>query len=190
MIVNLIGPPGAGKSTFASRFVLEHPEFRYCPIDEYRIKYKNEAQAWGCLLEDVVNSENTVIETSGLSWRLNDVWNAEIVRRRRIYTIRFEAEPNVLVRRIQDRSKRSVPLPPWLSREGEVEAIRYFFENSHLCATPVDFTVYTDQGMSPDQQYQDIVNAINQARIDALGNKERRKERLDNPRREKTLAEL
>jgi adenylate kinase family enzyme len=182
MIVNLIGPPGAGKSTFAARFVLEHPEFVYCPIDEYRIRYKNEPQAWGKMLEDVVNNPEVVVETCGLSYRLNDIWNAEIVRRQRIFTVRFDVQdPKILFNRLTERNKREVPLPAHLTTELEIPAAHYFWENMDRCATPVDFTVWTDQGLGPAEQYQDVVNAINQARLESLGQKERRAERIDNP---------
>jgi shikimate kinase len=170
MIVNLIGPPGAGKSTFASRFVLEHPEFKYCPIDEYRIKYKNEEQAWNSLLQDLVENKDSVIETSGLSWRFENIWKNKIIQNQPLLTILFIADTQILLERIKTRKKRSIPLPAWLSRSKEPEAIRYFYENKHKCITPADLEIFTDEGTSLSQQYRNIVNRINQVRLQTLNN--------------------
>lgn len=183
-ILNLIGPPGAGKSTFASKFVLEYPEFKYCTIDEYRIEYENESLAWQKMLEDAINHKYVIIESCGLSYRLNHIFNSETVRRRPIYTINFDVDDiKILQKRLQNRCKRSVPLPQRIHNASqpnnvnishELQAAYWFMNNLQNIAYPIDYTVYTNQYESENEYYQTLVNIINAARIDSLKYKGRR----------------
>jgi hypothetical protein len=50
--------------------VLEHPFFTYCTIDAYRVEYQYEETAWARFFEDIAHSRETVVETTGLDWRL------------------------------------------------------------------------------------------------------------------------
>lgn len=131
MIIHLIGAPCSGKSVFAARFVLEHPEFRYVPIDEYRITYRDEALAWHELTKDVLSKRHIVLESCGMGWRLAALLNLPTLKRRPMITIGFIGDPKILHERLNNRQKR--PLPPPFEPEDEHLAIDYhaemFYEN-------------------------------------------------------------
>lgn len=75
MIVNLVGPPASGKSTFASRFTLENPTWIWytidmCRDDLLRTSVHAEDRAWETLKQLVSTHPRVILETGGLSWRL------------------------------------------------------------------------------------------------------------------------
>lgn len=115
MIVNLIGPPCGGKSTFASKFILEHPYFKYCPIDAYRAEYSCEQEAWAALAKDVSEAEDVIIESCGFSWQLEFVLEGKDA-----YTIAVVAEEDRLFERLTERQKkREIPFEYEFSDETE-----------------------------------------------------------------------
>lgn len=115
MIVNLVGPPCGGKSTFASEFVLRHPYFTYCPIDTYRAEYSCEQAAWAALAKDINEAEDVIIESCGFSWQLEFVLEGKDV-----YTIYMGAGEDELLRRLSERQKkREIPFEYEFSDEVE-----------------------------------------------------------------------
>lgn len=127
MIINLCGPPAAGKSTFAARFTLEHPQFKFCPIDEYRIRYQDEGRAWAELTKDVLGKRNCILESCGMGWQLNRLLNFPKVRRRPLLSIAFLGNKEDLLSRLRERQKR--PLPDFFNREDELLALDYALEH-------------------------------------------------------------
>lgn len=138
MVINLCGPPAVGKSTFAARFVLEHPQFSYFSIDQFRIDFQDETNAWAALMQHVLTHENVILETSGLSWRLNLLMDQ--LGKRKIFTIKFVADREILIDRLRKRQKRSVPMP---YHTDELEFIDWAIENDNEYIFPIDFEVIT-----------------------------------------------
>jgi hypothetical protein len=145
VIVNLVGPPAAGKSTFAAKFVLEHTFFNYACIDEFRIKLANEREAWTALKRAVKASESIILETCGLNYRLSVLFNDPDIRKRPIFTIAFQGRTDILEQRLTERQKRQVPHHnhPLLNYtpEDERNAIRYVMANINKTVAPVDYRV-------------------------------------------------
>lgn len=169
MIINLVGPPAAGKSTFAARFVLEHPEFKFCSIDAYRIAHKQEDKAWQALLHDMLENKNVVLESAGLSWRLPGILNTETLRRRKLVTIGFVGEIPVIKERLKERQKRPVPFP--YKDIDELAAVDYVSE--HISEIPMDYMIDVTH-KDPIVQYEELCQFIARKRIEALSDKGRR----------------
>lgn len=163
MIVNLCGPPCGGKSTFAARFVLEHPQFKYCPIDEYRIEYEgDETRAWHELTKDVLNKRHCIIESCGMGWRLSELLKLPKLRRRHLLSIAFMGDRGVLRERLRERQKRGLPFP--FIPSDEVLALDYAIEHfSRMVTNKVDHTVVTTW-QDKDQVY-DYVNQLIQSEL-------------------------
>jgi len=176
MIINLVGPPAAGKSTFAARYVLEHPEFKYCPIDEYRIAYEDEGLAWSHLTKDVLSRRHVVLETCGMGWRLADLWNTDTIKRRPIVTVAFLGDPDALHMRLSIRQKR--PLPPPFLPEDEHLAIDHMVERFNRdVVTPVDYSVVTT-GLDIEDVYKKVASFVNGRRLLSRGRQPKRTTRL------------
>lgn len=173
MIINLTGPPCAGKSTFASRFVLEHPEFRYCAIDAYRVELEDEGLAWTELLIDILGQRNIVLESCGLNYRLQQIFNNETIRRRPTTSVEFTAPRELLINRLMNRQHKR-PLPEPFRPEDELIAIDYVLEHLGDQIIPPDIKVSTSWPF--ESWYQEVVNKINAARIDSVSHRTRRSE--------------
>lgn len=127
MVINLSGPPGAGKSLFASKFVTHFPDWTYIPIDMYRLQNHHESIAWYYLEQDLISSKQAVLETSGLSWRLENIFKG--LKDRPVFTMHFHAPRDVLRERVTNRQKRNVPNPYFAD---ELEFIDYALEQDDL----------------------------------------------------------
>ncbi len=64
MIINIVGIPGAGKTTLAKQLSKEY-KLRVLSISDYRNRYHHELTAWQKMAEQV--SHNIIIDTSGLN---------------------------------------------------------------------------------------------------------------------------
>lgn len=126
-IINFMGPPCAGKSTVASQFVLDHPYFTYCTIDGFRLKYQDEDLAWEKLLETVEENTHVVLETCGLSYRLEELFS-KLDSRPTISILLFARSEKCRTRLLQ-RKKRRLPEDMAWSLPSELEAIEYALDN-------------------------------------------------------------
>jgi len=174
MIINLVGAPASGKSTFAARYVLEHPEYRYCSIDSYRIEYKKdgEEEAWLKLYEAVCSSKKVILETCGLSWRLRTLFNSEDIRRRPIITLAFNGSAEVLHERLNNRQRREVPYPYHYT---EHETIDFVISNLDHSVAPIDYIIDVTNTTLEDV-YEYFSRIITEKSFITFGSKRRRKE--------------
>lgn len=154
ILVNLVGPPASGKSTLASKFVLEHPEYWYVSIDSCRLGKKNDKEAWEDLRLRAVGNRFTIIESSGLSWRLSE---NILIGNARILTVLLIASRKTLQLRLKERQHKR-PIPFKLARD-EAESIDWCLQNLHLIKYPIDKIINTDQ-ISRDESYQLFKDSI------------------------------
>jgi len=81
MIVNIVGPPAVGKSSYISQFVLERPYWTYVDIDWCRSGtnridrsfVENEKAAWKFFEDEVLDGKDVIMESTGLHWVLPSV---------------------------------------------------------------------------------------------------------------------
>lgn len=162
MIIHLTGAPAAGKSTFAARFVLEHPGFRYVSIDEYRIAHEDEATAWHFLTEDILSRRKVVLESCGMGWKLAELLNLPTLKRRPMITIGLTATAETLHARLNERQKR--PLPSPFELEDHHLAIDYHadkFPDEVVCVPHI----FDSTGQSKELTYELITQFINRTML-------------------------
>ncbi len=159
MIINLIGPPCAGKSYIASRYVLEHPSWNYLSIDECRITQRDENKAWE-LFEWWLSSRTLAIaESSGLSWRLPAILKKQVIP---VYTIALLAKREELHKRLAVRQhKRKIP---YKLRMDEKQSIDWVLQNIGSCEYPIDLVIRTDE-MSQEEAYRLVSEKIEEIRL-------------------------
>ena len=87
MIINLVGFPVNDKAIFASRFVLEHPEFTFCDIDRYEAKYENKERAWSKFFKDIVDHRDVIVEYRKNEWRYDGLLLTPALINRNILTL-------------------------------------------------------------------------------------------------------
>ena len=169
----MIGPPGVGKSTFASRFVLEHPYYRYCAIDAYRVEHydsrlslaENEQVVWKKFYRDIYHAKDVVVESVGLDWRLLRIF-AKLADRPKL-TIAFVGDPAVIESRLRERQHKR-PVPFQYDFEDEVNTIWYVLRQLAQGIVHSDVSVQgTD--LTPSQIYEIVTSQITSFRIDHSG---------------------
>ena len=172
MIVNIIGPPAAGKSYFCSRYVAEHPAWRYNSIDSCRLDANDEDEAWKSF-EYFMNINNgwsapvpgVLVESSGLSWRMPAILKRQATL---IYTIAFLATKEELYFRLAKRqAKRKLP---YKLRMDERQSIDWVLQNIGSCEYPIDQIIRTDE-VSKEELYSLISERIEEIRLQAAKEK-------------------
>lgn len=117
MIVNLVGPQGVGKSTFAQWFTERNKGWIHCDIAANRLEavgrlcsptiIATERYAWKKLRYQCREAKNCLIESTGLDTRIENLWTPELVRRG-IYTVKLEASTETCQERCIRRGRVSI----------------------------------------------------------------------------------
>ena len=173
MIINLIGPPAVGKSTFASRFVLEHPYYKYCTIDAYRVdnynnglsELENNKVAWIRFWKDVYHAKDVVIESIGLDWRLKKIFQKLSDRPR--LTIAFIGNAQTIISRLKDRQHKR-PLPIKYNFQDEIDTVYYVLDELSKDKAEYDTGIYVTD-LTPSEVYELVTPQITSFRIDHSG---------------------
>lgn len=178
MIVNLVGPPAAGKSTFAARYVAEHPFYKYCTIDAYREAHKEEEHAWTHLTKDMVERRDVILESCGLDWRLHKVLDVEAIRRRPVLTVCFDAPYDTLKSRVDQRHTGPRGLHTDFIHSDEIMSVKWVQEHLHELRPSPEMTLNTGV-LSEQEVYEQVSSRILQFRVEnETRNHGRRKEDL------------
>ena len=104
MLINLVGPIASGKSSFAKWFLEKHPQTLHLDIAYFREIYDTDKCAWKMIEEVAALTNNCLIESTGLHYRIQNLWTPRVVKRG-IYTIKFMSNRSLLNERIKKRSK-------------------------------------------------------------------------------------
>jgi len=170
----LQGAPCSGKSLFASHYVLEYPEFKFCSIDAYRIEHENEDKAWQELLKNVAGSRNVILESCGTNWRLKELLRSPLLRNRLRVDVAFRATTNDLLVRLRERQHKR-PLPYNYAPKDEFTAIDYV--NEHLDWDKVDIVVETSEH-TPAEQYKLLSEYLAVKRIEEYSTGQEREQNM------------
>ena len=112
-LINIIGPPGSGKSTLCTSLV-ERFGGKHLTIDAYRELAKSsflnlsnpikiEKSAWKKLKKDIKSLNNSIIflETTGTSWQVKDIFQS---LNDPVFTIKVLANKKICLSRIEYRN--------------------------------------------------------------------------------------
>jgi len=173
MIINLLGPPASAKSTFASRFILEHPYYKYCTIDAYRIDNydpqlsgkDNEKIVWRKFYQDIYFAKDCLVESVGLDWRLGKIF--EKISSRPRLNIAFIGDAQVIEKRLKERQHKR-PIPFKYSFQDEIDTIYYVLDELYKDNKRYDHCVDTTV-MTQEQVYEFVTAQITSFRIGHSG---------------------
>jgi hypothetical protein len=158
MIINLTGPPAAGKTLLAERFVLEHPEYTYLSIDNYRIEFKNEETAWYELMISVINSPNVILESSGLSWKLkNWIFQHPAIQGQEIKTVILYGNDQDFLDRLRKRNRPDVPFK---YTELKIEELVEVCRDKLNTVYPGAYQIRTDSTQTIEEEYAQFKEVI------------------------------
>lgn len=114
ILINLVGPPGAGKSTLAQAFVAANPGWAFLSIDTYMVRGQLEhADAWEAMITHSRLYPNVIVESSGLSKHL-----------RRL--LKYRNHATVIVRASNAKHRRDTrdkPVNPGARRFGSMDQL-------------------------------------------------------------------
>lgn len=103
-IINLVGPPGAGKSTLADLLA----DVKAYKIDDYRAIHRENRRSWHCLLADVMADPACVIvESSGLSRRIDDLREIAERQGRKFKTVIVTAPAEACLGRLSESRRKN-----------------------------------------------------------------------------------
>lgn len=165
-----MGAPCTGKSTFASKYVLEHSWVSFHLIDEYRITYKDEALAWKelnkAIEKEYYYNHISIVESTGLDWRLSLILYWARTGKVPVRTILLTANHRLLYERLRDRHHKR-PLPPQFKEEDEYLSIDYTLEHQHEVNYRIDYQLDVTN-LSAEQVYKSLSNYIAQERLEII----------------------
>jgi len=162
MIINLCGPPAAGKSTFAIHLCKEHPLFEHHSIDNYRLKYKEE-DAWSNLTQALIATTSPcIVESCGLSWRLHKlILNHSVLKRRGIVTIFFCGNEDDFHKRLDKRQrKKEKPDIPFKYTDLDEHGLITYCLDNFMSKYDRFITLKTDNSVDPKFAYQEFKRII------------------------------
>lgn len=161
MIIELNGPPGVGKSTFAAKYTLNHPEVTYCSIDQCREFYQDEMNAWNYLEQIIFTSQNDILlESSGLNWRLRLIEAKLQEEKYKVHKICMYGSEKLILERLSKRQKKQGIK---LYHIDEKEFLRYVFDNLGYLLSEADIKIDITE-MNELQVYQELTNKLVQIR--------------------------
>ena len=131
-IISLVGPPGAGKS----EIIRSLSGFAAYRIDDYRDRGLDNRTAWECLLADVMADPACVIvESSGLSVRVNDLRSLAEAQSRRFYTVIVMADVETCIGRSGTKRTNKLADVSFTMDQMVTDCVRYLpnkYENALL----------------------------------------------------------
>ena len=156
----MIGAPATGKSSFGARFVAEHPEYQFYPIDRARLEAENEPEAWEFMEAAIESRNDIIVETCGIGERLADL----ILEDNRFYrdptfTAHFFANFHILKKRAKDRYPRRSKLFNY-TLETELETIDHVQQHIGDVNYPINVEVNTGI-LDKEETYQRVTKTIN-----------------------------
>lgn len=160
MLINLCGAPCSGKSTLAKRFVAEFPEFQFISIDDLRLETNDELEAWYLMNKRAVGAEHCIVESSGLSIKLEGYILSDLqLQARGIFTIIIAIDTDVLLDRLKQRQdnqeKEEIPfIYDNLSEEGLIKRF------DSLIATRYPVAWYLEGQKTIDESYKALKHII------------------------------
>jgi shikimate kinase len=146
MLVHLVGPIAAGKSTFAKWFAARQPTWAYVSIDDARLEAAAEHGHTGdaLLVEDKAwekffsrcQQDRLVMESCGALHRM-DSFLTDAIKTKRLYTIKFVAPYRTLAARVLNRPRTN----PWPYNASELESLYELCRDAKFI--PADLTIDT-----------------------------------------------
>lgn len=162
MMVNLCGPPTAGKSTHAKRFCKENLGFEYLVIDEFRMKYSEE-DAWYNLMKSIVNcKKHCIVESSGLSWRISTILDHPTIKKNGILTIYLHGDEKTFHKRLNERQRTQSNTAPFKYKTlDEHSLITYCLDTFPIKYQSTEYiAVVSDDTVPQEKVYQTLRKVI------------------------------
>jgi stage V sporulation protein G len=185
MIINIVGPIAVGKSFFCDWFIKRHPEFVHASIDESRYqsgkewearnkttidkaseldaeeRMSLEERAWELLYEVCESNENVILETSGLSWRIKDIFYDMDIVMNGIYTVKLLGNRDKIKARLKARTKHTTKYFPYTMEEDT--AVDWMVDSMHR--VPHNLVVDVDSGLDHEVVFQEAEKFILAAKL-------------------------
>lgn len=132
-IINLCGPPGAGKTTLCEGYLQrtkdnvdsEHAGVLYCNVDEYRSRLYDNRLVWDSIVADASGHSGAVlVESSGLSVSLQDLERIAKRQGRPFRTVIVSAPRDVCMSRLAGRLDTMIEGAPFTVTDMVDDCIR------------------------------------------------------------------
>lgn len=112
MLLNLVGPPGAGKTMFAEWFLKRNQNWEYIDIAYIKKTHRvNDEEAWEMAIDDIcdfgLHEINMILESTGTILKLAKVY---FYIQSHIYTIQLMAPIKICEQRIKKRTTSSTQI--------------------------------------------------------------------------------
>jgi stage V sporulation protein G len=185
MLINIVGPIAVGKSFFCDWFIKRHPEFVHASIDQARYesgkeweKENNttidkaselpteermdlEEHAWDILYGICDINEDVILETSGLSWRVRQIFYDQDISSRGIYTVKLSGNRDKIKARLKARTKHTTKYFPYTMEEDT--AVDWMVDSMHR--VPHNLIINVDSGLDHEVVFQEAEKFILAAKL-------------------------